>query len=94
MRAYRLADDGRPFHGFQRQPEVRTVGDETQTRESDFQARLHGLIMGSFATPPDLTDESSDDDASRPRLGDLRSVRFADVAVDSVEAVRDERSRE
>jgi tRNA pseudouridine38-40 synthase len=25
MRAYRLAYDGRPFHGFQRQPDVRTV---------------------------------------------------------------------
>ncbi|MFC7076696.1 tRNA pseudouridine(38-40) synthase TruA [Haloarcula halophila] len=28
MRAYRIAYDGRPFHGFQRQPDVRTVEDE------------------------------------------------------------------
>ncbi len=27
MRAYRIAYDGRPFHGFQRQPDVRTVED-------------------------------------------------------------------
>ncbi|MFC6974567.1 tRNA pseudouridine(38-40) synthase TruA [Halomicroarcula sp. GCM10025709] len=28
MRAYRIAYDGRPFHGFQRQPDVGTVADE------------------------------------------------------------------
>ena len=50
--------------------------------------------MGSYATPPNWTDESSNDDEPRPRLGDLLSGRFADVDVNSVEAVRDERRRE
>jgi len=51
------------------------------------------LSMGSYATPPNWTDKSSDDEP-RPQLGGLLSGRLADVAVDSVEAVRDERSRE
>jgi hypothetical protein len=63
-------------------------------RESDLQARLQLPVMGSYATPPNWTDESSDDDQPRPRLGDLLSGRLADVDVDSVEAVRDERKRE
>ena len=50
--------------------------------------------MGSYATPPNWTDESSDGDESQPRLGDLLSGRLADVDVNSVEAVRDERRRE
>jgi hypothetical protein len=49
--------------------------------------------MGSYATPPNWTDEPSDDDREQ-RLGDLLSGRLADVNVDSVEAVRDERRRE
>ena len=50
--------------------------------------------MGSFATPPNWTDDSSDKDEPRPRLGDLLSGRLADVDLDSVAAVRDERNRE
>jgi hypothetical protein len=50
--------------------------------------------MGSYATPPNWTDGSSDNDESRPQLGDLLSGRLADVDVDSVAAVRDERRRE
>jgi hypothetical protein len=71
-----------------------TRRDEIQSRENDLQVRLQAPIMGSYATPPNWTDESSDDDESRPRLGDLLSGRLADVAGDSVEAVRDERRRE
>jgi hypothetical protein len=50
-------------------------------------------IMGSYATLPNWVDESSDDEPRR-RLGDLLSGRLADVEVDSVEAVRNERRRE
>lgn len=49
--------------------------------------------MGSYATPPNWTDESPEDEP-RARLGDLLSGRLADVEIDSVEAVRDERKRE
>jgi len=50
--------------------------------------------MGSYATPPNWTDGSSENDEPRPRLGDLLSGRLADVDVDSVAVVRDERRRE
>ena len=44
MRAYRIAYDGRPFHGFQRQPDVRTVADELL-------AALDGLGVTDGAVP-------------------------------------------
>lgn len=50
--------------------------------------------MGSYARAPDWGDDSSDDDTSETQLGDLLSGRLADVDVDSVEAVREERRRE
>lgn len=46
MRAYRVAYDGRPFHGFQRQPEVPTV-------EGKLLAALRALdIVAAGETPP------------------------------------------
>lgn len=44
--------------------------------------------MGSYATPPDRPDPP---DEAKTKLGDLLSGRLADVEVDSVEAVREER---
>ncbi len=46
MRAYRLAYDGRPYHGFQRQPDVQTV-------EGQLFAALEALdIIETDETPP------------------------------------------
>ncbi|MFB6304817.1 MAG: tRNA pseudouridine(38-40) synthase TruA [Haloferacaceae archaeon] len=45
MRAYRLAYDGRPFHGFQRQPDVRTV-------EGALLAALAALDVTDGGVPP------------------------------------------
>ncbi|MFB6157180.1 MAG: tRNA pseudouridine(38-40) synthase TruA [Haloferacaceae archaeon] len=45
MRAYRLAYDGRPFHGFQRQPDVRTV-------EGSLLDALVALGVTDGGTPP------------------------------------------
>jgi tRNA pseudouridine38-40 synthase len=42
MRAYRLAYDGRPFHGFQRQPDVLTVEDATFDALRDLDALAEG----------------------------------------------------
>lgn len=50
MRAYRIAYDGRPFHGFQRQPTVATVSD----------ALLDGLVEA------DVIDAPGDGARSRP----------------------------
>jgi hypothetical protein len=49
--------------------------------------------MGSYATPPGCTRPSDQPDESRAKLGDLLSGRLADVDVDSVEAVREDRER-
>ena len=46
MRAYRLAYDGRPFHGFQRQPDVPTVEDAT------FDALRDLDVLAAAATKP------------------------------------------
>lgn len=63
-------------------------------RENDLQVRPQRRAMGSFATLPNWTDDASDKDEPRTPLGDLLSGRLADVDIDSVEAVRDERRRE
>jgi len=47
MRAYRLAYDGRPFHGFQRQPDVPTV------EESVFDALRELGVLAGEADKPD-----------------------------------------
>ncbi len=51
--------------------------------------------MGSYARAPSWSEEPVDErDESEIQLGDLLSGRLADVDIDSVEAVRDERKRE
>jgi hypothetical protein len=50
--------------------------------------------MGSYASPPDWSEPSDEDDETGPRLGDLLSGRLSNVSVDSVAAVRAERERE
>lgn len=50
--------------------------------------------MGSYISDPYAPDDESDsDDTGRRRLGDLLSGRLNEVAVDSVESVRDVRER-
>lgn len=49
--------------------------------------------MGTYASPPEWTGPPDDAEADETRLGDLLSGRLADVEVDSVEAVREERER-
>ncbi|MFC7133831.1 MULTISPECIES: hypothetical protein [Salinibaculum] len=51
--------------------------------------------MGSYATPPDWSDptDEDDDEESAVKLGELLSGRLADVDIDSVEAVRETRER-
>ncbi|WP_169302360.1 hypothetical protein [Halorientalis salina] len=49
--------------------------------------------MGSYATPPDWSTPTDEDDQSAVKLGDLLSGRLADVDIDSVEAVREARER-
>ena len=48
MRAYRIAYDGRPFHGFQRQPDVPTVEDAILDALRDLDA-LEGEIPEEYA---------------------------------------------
>jgi len=47
MRAYRVAYDGRPFHGFQRQPDVPTVSDALLSALWDL-----NLLDGDMDVPP------------------------------------------
>jgi len=55
MRAYRLAYDGRPFHGFQRQPDVRTV-------EGALLASVRALgLVEAGETPPEYAAASRTD---------------------------------
>lgn len=49
--------------------------------------------MGSYATPPDWSKPSDEDDQSAEKLGDLLSGRLSGVDIDSVEAVREARER-
>lgn len=49
--------------------------------------------MGSYATPPDWSEPTDENDESAAKLGDLLSGRLAEVDVDSVEAVREARER-
>ena len=46
--------------------------------------------MGSYATVPEL-DRSGEEGDSTIKLGEKLSGRFADVSIDSVAAVREER---
>lgn len=53
--------------------------------------------MGTYASLPDWISDSSETEEkseNASRLGDSLSGRLSDVAIDSVEAVRDERERE
>lgn len=47
--------------------------------------------MGSYAALPDWYESDENEDGAAPGLGDLLSGRLAEVELDSVDAVRDER---
>ena len=49
--------------------------------------------MGSYAGPPNSADPSDESDDGQIKLGDFLSGRLADVNVDSVVAVREEREQ-
>lgn len=49
--------------------------------------------MGSRATPPDGPESSDEADQTPVELGDLLSGRLAEIDVNSVEVVREERER-
>ncbi|WP_330631234.1 hypothetical protein [Halocatena halophila] len=49
--------------------------------------------MGSYARAPSWDDKHANESDGR-QLGDVLSGQFADVDIDSVEAVRDERNPE
>ena len=52
MRAYRVAYDGRPFHGFQRQPDVSTVSDALLDALVELDLLAPGDGGASRPTPP------------------------------------------
>lgn len=47
--------------------------------------------MGSYATPPDWVESDEDAEDAGVELGTLLSGRLADVDIDSVAAVREQR---
>jgi len=49
MRAFRIAYDGRPFHGFQRQPDVSTVGDTLLSALSELDVPFEGDTPPRYA---------------------------------------------
>jgi tRNA pseudouridine38-40 synthase len=49
MRAFRIAYDGRPFHGFQRQPDVATVADAILDALRDLGVAFEGDIPPGYA---------------------------------------------
>lgn len=66
---------------------------ESATDQTDLLSPPVSSRMGSYATPPDWSKPTNEDDESAVKLGDLLSGRLADVDIDSVEAVRDARER-
>ena len=54
---------------------------------------LQGVEEVNYATPPDWSKPTDEDDKSAIKLGDLLSGRLADVDIGSVEAVREARER-
>ncbi|MEZ3115933.1 tRNA pseudouridine synthase A [Halobaculum sp. MBLA0147] len=71
MRAYRVAYDGRPFHGFQRQPDVPTVSD----------AILDALVsLELLASPDDPHSTAASDESDAPPAAETADAPSASSA--------------
>ncbi|XVH32633.1 hypothetical protein ACNS7O_05450 [Haloferacaceae archaeon DSL9] len=68
---------------------------DTELSESHLAACPYLPLMGSYVRIPSWEEEPGGESGeSETQLGDLLSGRLADLAIDSVKAVRDERGRE